>query len=459
VDHKDREALLAGTFEMPLADCELRQHGVAEPKVYSGPALLSQRSDKSLVLRLFGQPRSQVEGLMTTFAEHAPGKLYPDSSYYDFVGVDHGGVTWKADRMGVSFSFGTNSTFVTASVRQIEGREPYGKMLASSTAHAVVPGVFEFPWHVATTTETSISTDRFEGETDLYAWKLRKQTDRLDILFTVKDGPVGEDFYRFLAALSVLCGRAIEPVVITIGERGERIRRLKSQRRPNWTAKLVPPVSQLRPDATHAHRFISAYLTGTRQLHPVPVDHLETLHSLWHQTLRTANDFEIGGLVLGVNIESMLVDCFLSDVDVDEQFIEDVEKAKEILKKSEMPERARNRAMSSLGSATKPGPRQVLMRIQEQGFIEAAHVDAWRAMRNHAAHGGDVDATEPGAAQGAVDKFYTCLDLFYRLLFVVIGYRGTHHAFAAEGWPLVSFGVSPATAELAKVESPLPKGG
>lgn len=454
MDQKDREALLAGTFEMSLAECELRQHGVEEPRVYAGPALLSQQSDKSLVLRLFGQPRSQVEGLMTLFADHAPGKPFPDSSYYDFVGLDQSGVTWKSERLTVNCSFGTNSTFVTANVRQIEGREPYGKRLASSTAHAVVPGAYVFPWHLATKTETSFSTDRFEGETDSYAWKLRKQADRLDISFTVKDGPVGDDFYRFLAALSVLCGRAIEPVVITIGERGDRIRKLKSQRRPNWTAKLVPPVSQLRPDAAHAHRFISAYLTGTRQSRPVPVDHLETLHSLWHQTLRTANDFEIGGLVLGVNIEAMLMDCFLSDVDVDEQFIEDVEKAKEILQKSRMPERARNRAMSSLASATKPGPRQVLMRIQEQGFIESTHVEAWRAMRNHAAHGGGVDDTEPGDAQGAIDKFYTCLDLFYRLLFVVIGYRGTHHAFAAEGWPLANFGAPPATEKLTKPEPP-----
>lgn len=48
MDQQDREALLAGTFEMSLADCELRQHGVADPKIYSGPALLSQESDKSL---------------------------------------------------------------------------------------------------------------------------------------------------------------------------------------------------------------------------------------------------------------------------------------------------------------------------------------------------------------------------------------------------------------------------
>lgn len=444
MDQKEREALLGGTFEMPLTACELRQHGEANPKVYTGPALLSQRDDRSLMLRLFGPARSEVEGLSTIFTDHVPGKLLPNNTYYDFTGVDQQGVTWKAERVGVSLSFGTNSTYVTASLRVIEGREQYGKMLVSSTAHAVVPGSFEFPWHVVTKTDTALTTDRFEGETNEYAWNLRKLPDRLEILFTVKNGPVADEFYRFLGAASVLCGKALDPVVVTIGEAGERIRRLKTQRRPDSSARLVTTISSMRPDAEHAHRFIASYLTGTRHLNPAPVDHFEALYSLWHRTLLTAQEIDVGGLVLGVNIESLLMDCFLSEVDVDEDFNEDVEKAKEILKESQIPERAYQRVMSSLGGAKKPGPKQVLMRIQEQGFIEAAHVKAWHAMRHHAAHGGKVDFSNATSAQGGLDQFYTCLDLFYRLLFVVIGYRGLHRAFVTDGWPQVWFGVPPA---------------
>ena len=442
MDKKERDALFDGTFEMPLADCELRQQDTEEPRVYAGPALLAQRPDKSLHLRLFAAPRGEIEGIREFFGalDVTPGKLHPDSNYYDFTGVDQHGVTWKAERLSIDCSYGVNSTYVRARVRAIEASEDYGKTLPSSTAHAFVPGTFELPWHTVTMTEGSIKTDIFEGEYERYAWKLHQREDRLDISFTVKDGSVGDDFWRFLGAISVLCGAAIDPVLVMVGEAGKRIRRLKTQRRPGWTASLARPLSDIAPDAAHSHHFIARYLRGTKHSRPAELDSFDTLHTAWHRTLRTASDLDIRPLVIGVNIEALVMDLFASEVDIDAEFIDAIEKAKEIVQKSGMADRARQRVLSSLGGAVKPGPKQVLNRIQEQGFITADEVKAWTSLRNHAAHGGDVDDSTFDALQDAIDKYYTCLGLFYRLLFVVIGYRGQHRDFSASGWPNAWFG-------------------
>jgi len=37
------------------------------------------------------------------------------------------------------------------------------------------------------------------------------------------------------------------------------------------------------------------------------------------------------------------------------------------------------------------------------------------------------------------DRFFCCLDLFYRLLFVAIGYRGGFIDYSTRGWPPSSF--------------------
>lgn len=165
--------------------------------------------------------------------------------------------------------------------------------------------------------------------------------------------------------------------------------------------------------------------------------------TVWHRTLRTASDLDIGPLAIGVNIEAVVMDLFASEVDIDAEFIDAIEKAKDTVQKSGMAERAKQRVLSSLGGAVKPGPKQVLTRLQEQGFTTADEVKAWTSLRNHAAHGGNVDDSTYEALQGTVDKYYKCLGLFYRVLFVVIGYRGQHRDFAAPGWPIAWFGSEP----------------
>lgn len=445
MDNKDRDALFAGTFEMPLADCELRQRDTEKPRVYTGSALLTQQSDKSLHLRLFAAPHGEIDSWKEFLGawDAIPGNLDPESNYFDFTGVDQHGVTWKAKKLSIDRSYGVNSTYVRARVRAIEASEDYGKTLPSSTAHAFVPGTFKLPWHKVTKTESSMKTDIFEGECERYAWKLHQREDQLDISFTIKHGPVGDDFSRFLGAISVLCGVAIDPVLVLIGEAGKRIRLLKTQRRPGWTASLVRPLSDLAPDAVHSHHFIARFLRGTKHSHSAERDSFDTMHTVWHRTLRTASDLNIGRLVIGVNIEALVMDLFASEVDIDTEFIDAIEKAKEIVLKSGMAARAKQRVLSSLGGAVKPGPKQVLNRIQEQGFITADEVKAWTSLRNHAAHGGDVDDSTFEAIQGSVDKYYRCLGLFYRLLFVAIGYRGQHRDFTAPGWPTGWFGSEP----------------
>ena len=41
--------------------------------------------------------------------------------------------------------------------------------------------------------------------------------------------------------------------------------------------------------------------------------------------------------------------------------------------------------------------------------------------------------------QGLLDQIHACLDLLYRLLFVLTGYRGNHLDYSSEGWPSVVF--------------------
>jgi hypothetical protein len=175
------------------------------------------------------------------------------------------------------------------------------------------------------------------------------------------------------------------------------------------------------------------------------------------------NDLENSALVLSVAIEGLIKEAFASEHDVDAEFIDQLDRAKPILEKVELDKRARNCVLASIGNARKPRVGDVLHRLVEQGALHDGHVKAWSALRNTAAHGGTL-ADDDLALQAYIDRFHICLDLFYRLVFVIIGYRGHHRDYsvvcspAQQEWPIVPFPPVPPTPASAGEAGPVPTG-
>jgi hypothetical protein len=61
------------------------------------------------------------------------------------------------------------------------------------------------------------------------------------------------------------------------------------------------------------------------------------------------------------------------------------------------------------------------------------HLDAWKGLRHAAAHGSVLE-DDDRALQEHLDRFHVCLDLYYRLVFLLIGYEGMADARVSTGW-------------------------
>ncbi|MGC8560244.1 MAG: hypothetical protein ACP5O1_06140 [Phycisphaerae bacterium] len=99
-------------------------------------------------------------------------------------------------------------------------------------------------------------------------------------------------------------------------------------------------------------------------------------------------------------------------------------------------ERARNRATGFIGSAMgNPSARDSLRQLCGLGAVSGANVDAWRELRNAAAHG-DWSGLQHDQ-QGWFDRLGAVRTLFHEIVFHIIGYQGQYTDYGQVGFPLL----------------------
>lgn len=431
--------LLARTYEMPLPNCQLRQCGANDPIIYEGPGLVTQNEHGRLRLLVFAASVEESEKFDRTFKRPLdPGQLVPETEYYDFQCIDQFEVRWTAKRLSIDPNFGAG-TYIQAEPLNFEKTESLSEISRKAKVTAFVPGKIDLPWHNKTTLgNSSVVVDRFEFEEDSFRWVVRKVENGIWLVFESSEDPIEQYFSDFIRALSILTGQLLQPIVYEIIEHQKRITRLCNTSLELDQAKLLPPIPLRRPNAQDAHTFLKYFI---KHLHGETVESSQgkLIHRYWHRILRAReNDIENSSLVLSVAIEGLIKEVFASKDDLDSDFVKQLEHAKPILKNSGLQERALSCVLSSIGNAMRPRTQDVLQRLIREQLIEEKHLTAWKKMRHAAAHG-EAITDEASAFQSHIDRFHICLDIFYRLVFKLIGYAGQHNDFSSFGWPVSTF--------------------
>lgn len=434
-----KKELIAGKFALSLPRCELRQCSIDAVRVYSGAGFVSQESDGNLVLRMFANEElEERERLRRLFPESlTPGVLVPDTSYYDLEAVDQQGVTWRAKRQSIREKFGLGNE-VHVQLRRLEKVEAAGKPGNTRGAGWFIPGEVELPWHVTTESERGWAVDRFEFEDDAFVWKAHKTEGGLEAHLTVKDAPLEPHATHFLRALGMLVGRAMEPrISYAVGD-GELITRIHPSNRAVRSI-LTGPMPLRLHEQQDAHRFVGCCMHNARPEHPVSKDLLRVLYQFWHRILRAhQEDIENSSLVLSVAIEGTLKELFHSEHDADPVFAELVCQSRPTVEGLDVDVRVRSSMLKSLDNSAIAKPKDSLERLKEQGVITQTHIKAWNKMRNTGVHGTLLD-DDSGKFQAHLNRYFCCLDLFYRLVLLAVGYRGKHTDFSTPGWPPRAF--------------------
>lgn len=436
-------SLLTGDFQLPMSECALRQCGLDSPIIYEGPGLLTQEPNKSIRLRVFAAHVDEAVAFDRQFNRNlTPGVLVPDSQYFDFEGKDPYGTFWRVNRLSIETNFGAR-TDVRARPRILEKTEVRPNAADWPSVSAFFPGKIELPWHTASKrVGREWSVDLFEKQTARVGWRIFQADEGVWLNFKCENSPVQPRFEAFLRGLSILTGRWLKPICLSIFE-GERVTtRIVNRLHEPDSEKLLPPIGSQMDFAEDAHVFLERFMGTAADEEKVANGPHELAHRYWHRILRAReNDIENSSLVLSVAVEGLVKKTLLSSKDVDPELVKEAEEAKPILENVGLSRRALGIVRSSLGNAIAPRVQNTLRRLTTTGVTSEAHLKAWTDLRNPAAHGSVLDDDET-ALQQHLDRFHLCIDLYYRLLFHLIGYEGRHTDYGAEGWPTRAFRAS-----------------
>ena len=253
------KSLLSGDFEMAMSYCVLRQCGGASPINYEGPGLLAQEPGKSIRLRVFAAPLADSEAFNREFSKDlTAGELVPDSQYYDFEGSVPYGTRWRANRISIETDFGSG-TYVRARPRILEKTEERPKPAERPVVVAFLPGKIELPWH-AFNGDRCWSVDRFERKVGLFEWLIVTTDDGAWLTFKCAASPVEPSFEAFLRGLSILTGRWLKPICLSIYEGCLQTTRVLNWLHEPHAERLLTPIGAQRDFAEDAHLFLERFM-------------------------------------------------------------------------------------------------------------------------------------------------------------------------------------------------------
>ncbi len=429
------DKLISNTFEIDCIDIYLTQKTDNDPIVYKGPGTICQDEYGILRLKLYSRLNDIKKELSHRFKHHPPGKIIAEDNYFSLKAIDMSGKEWLADNIWVSanVSLPASGQVISSELREIESIEERPNS-EKDYLFMIVPGQFEIPCNER---EDLPNGGWRLNRAVFLAYKLEfKKLDNY-LIINAKSNPgyITKDTYlKLIEALSIVTGQIVRPVVIKNTKNNTVTLKINSVAASFLNNKFPIPLKHSTPaDLAPFSFFLEKYLVNVE----TP---FSDLFGFWHKINRAwQSSIENSSLSLGVAIEGTIKTYFRELGLPDEEISQQAEEAKQILEKSDLGKRIKDRLLSSIGGLLKnTSPKGALYRMAQNDLLNKAMTDGWLDLRNKSVHPDKINQ-DPIAIQKYIDQIYMCIALFYRLLFIIIKYEGSFIDYSENGWPEKKF--------------------
>ena len=442
LNFKDTDRVLTDDFSLEFLQAKLIQKTKENPVVYTGPASVVQSEDGVLKLKLYHLFQSSSEvtrEISATFNNgFQPGQIIGDQHYFDFEGIDLHGAKWTSPKIWLSgdVSCPANGKIVTADLLLIESERQAGSGTSQGVAKAqlFIPGSYRIPYFKTETqgalTTRSICELNVGGRT----CTLRKQDRHLEVSADLAGIESANDYLDLiLEGIGIGIGSELRPKLIKILHSGVHRQTIYSRNVSAVHPTLTAPFPTSQPDnAKSLETFLDRFLGVIPNRH-------SALFGYWHRVLTAfSSGVENSALVLTTAIEGVLKAYFTDCGMPDAEFIKQLEEAKPAVESLSIGDRAKSRLLTTLGNAKVPTPKNSLFSLRSRGLITDELIRLWTRLRNKSAHADELNLQDH-ELQAYLNELHGCLELFYRLVLVYVGYSGTMLEYSKSGWPEATF--------------------
>jgi hypothetical protein len=430
-------SLLDKSFFLDFIEITLTQLGVDDPVIFSGPGTISMNPSGVLSLKMYHSFKDIKKEAFPLRVETSPGKIMGDQHYFNLKGVDMKGDTWTSDKLQVStgFSWPAAGKVIETTLREIVNQTERHKNSSTdkSFVFMLVAGKFDIPCNETEKTANggiSLNTTKFEIEDTFFQFKTKDNS--LVIILNGSPEKITTNTDRLLLeALSIIFGKFVLPNCISTTHGDVCEIKIRSVSDNFSNIKITEPIKYSFPHQTAPFKeFITRYLETFD-------DPNSDMFGYWHKINRAWQaGIENAALAVTVAIEGVTKNYFKDNGLPDSEFIEQANEAKQKIKSLEIGKRIKERLLSSIGQSKTSNPKSSLFYLSEQGFFPKKLVEDWVELRNMSAHSDNLNEEEK---QVYINNIFSCISLFYRLLFTVTKYSGKYIDFTTENWPEVVF--------------------
>lgn len=430
-----------GSFVLELLRARLFRSDSKMGVAYRGVARVHQENGR-LHLRFYCELTSeQFKDEIRRFNSnhHTLGQIVPRESYYFLEGTDIEGSTWSADEVFIrSFPNLNNNLWVlTAGIRSLKTQTTAYEATAREVS-LWVPGDYSLPYtDLDPTREVTGFAHLSISLGNGVACKItRTKNEGILIAATADDQELYELCDLLIESIGFAIGAFLSPVITAITENGKTSEELASHEADEARRRRIPaPIPTQYPDEIEDfQQFLQKYITAVKKP-------FSPLAAYWYGVLYGAgSSHENESLILTTTIEGIAKFAFSKEFSQDLDFRSQARNAKRLMRPLKLTQRVRKAIYQKLGDAGGLSALNILRALRNKGKITGELVQAWQDLRPLAAHGVHREHESLAELQGQFDQRHTCMELFYRLILLHLGYDGRLRKFGSRGWPVKRMG-------------------
>lgn len=445
------DALLAGNWTVDCVKMTLTQNESKYPETISGKGYLRQDESEHVQFRIYPDSDAPIP-----FPEQVdfgtPGKLIPPDGYSTLVATDFYGREWRCQRVrhdkAITYQNGGCYSIVSGAAYDLQCVAPsvypptFGQLRLVFFAEAEIPAisVSEVVTSLDGNERQRITSMRGAAfETDFGRFTIEQAEGKLVINCDYAELPQDNFFIRVMEALCFAIGKRMYWNYVEEYRANNLIRRVRGVKQSDKKS-LVLPIGDKYLGASSTWKMFSKYLSFAN-LHKGGDLHKCTRH-LFSVYQARQGTIEAQALALGVAAEGLSTDLFPLSSKVSSERKAWMARLRAYcdawdgFNEQGIKDAFQKRLPGLLDQMNSPSARDKLMRLVREGVLAERHVEAWKKLRNQAAHAG---LNKSGSTQVLVDLCQATTVLLYQLVFKAIAYEGFYTDYSEYGFPIKMF--------------------
>jgi len=422
-NNADIERLVSRTLIIECFEIELTQNTDDSPISFNGTGSIKIEPDGKLSLKMYDSTKNSSMSQMMHIAFHHGTGVVAESEYFSLKAKDSNGNIWLAPRNYINDGLqltphGAIVEFHIFDIRTERARHRTD-LNGTSIANVIIAGSYRLPFNKFEDQpdgSSSVTGLEFRIESAEITISQKAKHLTLDIISTSVQ--IDHDFIiKISEALSIAIGREAWPSYYRVYRDGMLSSFLNGKSDVSEEGMVRPLVDVFPYKTAKLITFINCYIKNRKKEH----DHIVYY---WRRLYYISNKVtDVAALVLTVNIEGLINNYFREGRTPSRTLLGEINLSKKLIRPLKLPGSTNSRLKNTLGGMKTVTAPNILRSLADEGQILEAHVKSWNNLRHSLAHAGNMESDSTTLSLFVAD-IYNCLDLFYHLIGLSVGYDG-----------------------------------